>query len=78
MGGPAPHLWRMKLAKGRNQAGTDRPRLPHASFGLETTSPNNGLLNMGPSGFVLVLRINTMRERHNGDNELHVSSDLLG
>ena len=33
---------------------------------------------MGPSGFVLVLRINTMRERYNGDNELHVSSDLLG
>ena len=33
---------------------------------------------MGPSGFVLVLRINAMRERHNGDNELHISSKLLG
>lgn len=56
------------------------PKLEQMSFGLETEFPNkeSGVLRMGHSGFALTLRINTMRERHNGDNELLVSAVRRG
>lgn len=59
------------FANGRNKARTDRRKLPQASFGLETVS-------IGLLGFALTLRINTMREGHNGNNELHVRAVRLG